>query len=221
MKSSVFQTISHCFVFPFFFIKKLLYYTANSDIPDTTNFFHGLFYCSIQLYLFIIMLYISPSSILITYGTDMISSTDQLAHNLIKKTGKIIIHYNFQILFLQLMNKRRYAAKIFRIYFFSFQPYQNYRSCMLFTMQQKLQFVPFCRWPISVLSDLKSRQSIRMHMQAIPLLLPLPRAHTPRCRSVPHVSRRIPCLLPAHEPSNHHVSVTRTWARENLIQVNA
>lgn len=45
MKSSVFQTVSHCFMFLFFY-KKLLYYTISilyHGIPDTTNFFMAYF----------------------------------------------------------------------------------------------------------------------------------------------------------------------------------
>lgn len=121
------------------------------------------------------------------------------------------IHYNFQNIVLGKWTTMRYED-IFHIFFFT-SSRADYGSCTLFTTQQKLQFVPFCRWPISVLSDLKSRQSIRMHMQAIPLPLPLPLAHTRCCRSVPYVSRRIPCLLPAHEPSNRHTSVLHAHRR--------
>jgi len=105
------------------------------------------------------------------------------------------------------MKKRRCTAKMQFFTLFSLLTVSTMDPVYFFTTQQKLQFVPFCRWPISVLSDLKSRQSIRMHMQAIPLPLPLPRSHTLRCRSVPYASRYISCLLPAREPSNYHMNV--------------
>lgn len=65
MKSSIFQTASHYFTF-LVFLKKfitLLQHTTNSDAIYLTNFFTAYFTAEYNLYLFLIMVHISFSTL--------------------------------------------------------------------------------------------------------------------------------------------------------------
>lgn len=95
----------------------------------------------------------------------------------------------------------------------------TYPVCFL-RRNKNCSFVPFCRWPISVLSDLKSRQSIRMHMQAIPLPLPLPRArartHVVAVASrMCHVASCVSCQV-----TNRVTTYTRAYAHTTAQKRN-